>query len=93
MLQSLQVNIVISYKTYVTNYNIYRLLEWSEKKRQVAHITSLVEKEGALTLYQLQKGHWLHDHSLLCVDLIKGEWNTRFYLMIHEENIKIHILQ
>ena len=26
-LQSLQVNIVISYKHYVTNYNIYRLLE------------------------------------------------------------------
>ena len=28
MIQSLQVNIMVSYKNYVTNYNIYTWLEW-----------------------------------------------------------------
>ena len=35
MLQSLQVNIVISNKNYMTNYNIYGWLEWSGKKEFV----------------------------------------------------------
>ena len=30
---------------------------------------------------------------ILILEAFKGEWNTQFYLMIREDNIKIHILQ
>ena len=28
----------LSYKNYVTNYNIYRLLEWSEKRQKYMYM-------------------------------------------------------